>query len=584
MYAQDEVIDLLTPETMSTFGGLCSNGASLMIDEAGSSGENEADHWTIFGDPSVQVRTDSPFTMMVAHDNQIDPNNPTFEVVVTGIEGALAAVSWDGQLFGSAYTNAQGLASIQITPGTLPPGYVDLTVTAFNAMPYVVQLPVVSGGPDTWPPLIAHTPLVNTISAGPYEIEATIMDYSGVLSASLWYATDGINFAEVVMTNTIGDTWVGDIPGQGVGTTIDYYLEATDASPQFNTGNTDTYSFLILGVLFSDNMEAGMGNWTHEELLPTWLDQWHYSTENSHSPSHSWKFGVVGGNYGDLAYGALYSEVINVGDMSELTFWHRMSAEVSGAYADSAYDGGCVEISHNGGPWALLDLPYTHHTRAEAGSGNPYTGPFDPATPVFSGSFNWTEATADLSAYIGDIQLRFVFGSDGASNEEGWYIDDVMIIGLPSGTLPDVQVTLTPYGTPIQIPGTGGSFDYNIAVANNDPVAQTFDVWVDITLPNGSTYGPVIGPVNLTMDPSTSIDRDRTQAVPAVAPAGNYTVNAFAGVYPGAVWSADAFPFEKLTTGDGAIVSGWNNYGEEFTQWLTNPPAEVVVKRLRLSC
>lgn len=575
MYAQDEFIDLMCAELKNTFGGLCFNGTMLMIDETGSSGENETDHWTVFGDPSLQVRSDTPFTMTVSHDNQIDPNNPSFEVVVTGIEGALAAISWEGDLLGSAYSNAQGLASIPIVPGTLPPGYVTLTVTSFNAMPYIVQLPVVSGGPDTWPPLIAHTPLENTTSSGPYAIEATIMDYSGVLSASIWYSTDGINFDEVTMTNTVGDTWIGDIPGQGVGTTVDYYLEATDASPQFNTGTTDTYSFLVLGILFTDNMEAGVGGWTHEALLPTWLDQWHYSTENSHSPTHSWKFGTVGGNYADLAYGALYSEVIAIGDMSELTFWHRMSAEASGAYPDSAYDGGCVEISHNGGPWALLDLPYTHYTRAEAGGGNPYTGPFSPGTPVYSGSFNWIEVSADLSAYVGDIQLRFVFGSDGGTNDEGWYVDDVLIIGLPTGTTPDVQITLTPYNPPIQIPATGGSFDYNIAVVNNEASAQTFDAWVDITLPNGTIYGPVIGPVNLTLDPAVSIERDRTQAVPALAPSGDYTVNAYVGAFPGAIWSTDSFPFEKLATGDGVIVPDWNNYGEEFTHWMTNPPAEV---------
>ncbi len=573
MYAQDEFIDLMCADLFHSYGALCFNGTMLMIDETGSTGESEADHWTIFGDPSFQVRTDTPFDMSVSHNNSIDPSQNVFDVVVTGIEGALAAISFEGDLLGCAYTNASGLAPIPITPGTLPPGYVDLTVTSYNAMPYITQLPVVPTGPDTWPPLIAHVPLENTTSSGPYTVSATIMDYSGVAEASVFYSTDGINFDEVAMTNTGGDTWEGDIPGQPVATVIDYYIEAVDASPQSNAGTSDTFSFTILGVLFSDDMESGAGGWTHAEVTPGWIDQWHMSTANSHSGTHAWRFGDTGtGNYANSADGGLISQVISIGSECELSFWHWIAAEASGAYPDSAYDGGVVEISHNGGPWAVLECGYTHTVRSTAGGGNPYTGPFAPETPLFSGSSNWAQKSADLSAYIGDIQLRFRFGSDAAANDVGWFIDDVEIIGLPTGTTPDVVVELTPYGTPIQIPATGGSFDFNIAVTNNEASAQTFDVWCDVTLPGGTIYGPVIGPVNLTLGAGVHLDRDRSQAVPGGAPSGDYTYNAYVGVNPGVVWSADTFPFTKLTTGNGNPVPDWDNWGESFEDWFTTQP------------
>jgi hypothetical protein len=54
-------------------------------------------------------------------------------------------------------------------------------------------------------------------------------------------------------------------------------------------------------------------------------------------------------------------------------------------------------------------------------------GPFAEGTPVFSGTADWTEACFDLSAYPGEIQLRFRFGTDGAVGAEGWYIDDVIV-------------------------------------------------------------------------------------------------------------------------------------------------------------
>lgn len=139
---------------------------------------------------------------------------------------------------------------------------------------------------------------------------------------------------------------------------------------------------------------------------------------------------------------------------------------------------------------------------------------------------------------------------------------------------PDVVVDLTPYGTPIQIPSTGGTFDYNIAVTNNEAVSQTFDVWCDVTLPNGSTYGPVLGPANVTLGAGSSADRDRTQAVPANAPAGNYTYHAYVGTYPNGVWSTDAFGFIKLSTGYGPIEPKWANRGEPFV--IGSEPPDVL--------
>ncbi|MFH1861983.1 MAG: C25 family cysteine peptidase, partial [bacterium] len=572
MYAQDEVTDLLVADSKNTFGGLCFNGGMLMIDETGSTGENEFDHWIIFGDPSVQVRTATPTTMTVIHDNQVAYGQPTFEVTVTGIQGALAALSYQGELLGNGVSNASGVATITIT-GALPQGgYVTLTVSAYNHIPYIVELPVNMGGPDIWPPLITHTPLTNTTSSGPYTVNANCVDYSGVASASVYYSTDGVMFVEVPMTNTSGNIWSGDIPGQPVGTTIDYYIEAVDASPQANVGTTSTWSFGILGILFFDDMENGVGSWTHEPVSVGWVDQWHQSTEMSHSATHAWKFGDSGaGNYADHADGGLMSPVISIGNDCVLSFYGWIAAEASGAYPDSAYDGGTVEISHNGGPWTVLSLTpgYTHSIRATAGGGNPYSGPFTPGTPVFSGTSDWGMKSANLSNYVGDIQLRFRFGSDNGTNNEGWYIDDVMIVGLPSGTLPDIEVTLTPATSPVIIPATGGTIEFNIALTNHESSSQNLDVWCFITKPNGTLYGPTLGPVNVTMAPGFSLNRDRIQNIPAYAPSGNYSYDAYVGVYPGVIWNIDSFPFTKLETGNGAAVGDWNNWGEDFFTGLT---------------
>ncbi|TKJ41147.1 hypothetical protein CEE37_05625 [candidate division LCP-89 bacterium B3_LCP] len=141
---------------------------------------------------------------------------------------------------------------------------------------------------------------------------------------------------------------------------------------------------------------------------------------------------------------------------------------------------------------------------------------------------------------------------------------------------PVVSVVLTPFDPPITIPPTGGSFRFNINVNNNDPEPQTFDVWTNVTLPNGNPFGPLIGPVNLTLPGSVSIERDRTQNVPDGAPSGLYYYNGYVGVYPDTILNSDHFEFTKS---DCVIVEGndwtegWANSGESFDPWLTDPLA-----------
>jgi hypothetical protein len=119
---------------------------------------------------------------------------------------------------------------------------------------------------------------------------------------------------------------------------------------------------------------------------------------------------------------------------------------------------------------------------------------------------------------------------------------------------------------PILLPPSGGSFDFNIAVVNNEPLPITFDVWCDVTLPNGVLYGPVLGAFTFTFNSGQSLNRDRTQAVPAAAPPGNYTYNAYVGEHPSVVWSSDTFNFTKLSAGPVMPeITQWANYGEPMT-------------------
>jgi len=70
--AQYEMVDLLVNDQMNTIGGLMYNGACLSIDLYGERGEKTFKSYHIFGDVSLQVRTNTPVAMTVQHASSID--------------------------------------------------------------------------------------------------------------------------------------------------------------------------------------------------------------------------------------------------------------------------------------------------------------------------------------------------------------------------------------------------------------------------------------------------------------------------------------------------------------------------------
>jgi hypothetical protein len=153
MEAQDEfnniLVGLYTDNKKTSYGALCFCGASAMIDDYGYDGEYEADAWTVFGDPSVQVRTDIPVPMTVTHDSFIPNGAETFVVDVSELTGVLCAISSQGELLGNGYTDQTGRATIQFFEPIAVTGDVQLVVTGFNAIPYNATLTV--GAPNSPP-------------------------------------------------------------------------------------------------------------------------------------------------------------------------------------------------------------------------------------------------------------------------------------------------------------------------------------------------------------------------------------------------------------------------------------------------
>jgi|GEM_PF-643612 subtilisin family serine protease len=179
-----------------------------------------------------------------------------------------------------------------------------------------------------------------------------------------------------------------------------------------------------------------------------------------------------------------------------------------------------------------------------------------------------SEGTMGIENAAETIGIQYFF--DGAYEQHAHSVTDgfAVLYTTPVSGGPNMSVTLIPYGMPIVIPANGGSFSYNIAVANLGSSQVIADIWCDMTLPNGHLTGPTLGPVEVTFPAGYTINRDRNQNIPRSAPPGNYTYNAYVGDYPSTIYDQDSFPFTKSATGDGPWVNDWANTGQSFDESL----------------
>lgn len=154
MDGQDEMIDLLVNSYVDnvkrTFGGISFNGMFHMLDEyISAEGPSMADTWTIFGDPSMMVRTKNPTEMTVSHLDVLNVGQESF-TVSCNVEGALVSLtkeeSEETVILGTGYVSG-GSVDIDIEAFTTP-GSMKVTATAFDKVTYQQNvLVIVPDGP-----------------------------------------------------------------------------------------------------------------------------------------------------------------------------------------------------------------------------------------------------------------------------------------------------------------------------------------------------------------------------------------------------------------------------------------------------
>lgn len=167
----------------------------------------------------------------------------------------------------------------------------------------------------------------------------------------------------------------------------------------------ERFSWIVgdLDVLFSDDMESGTGNWIEND------GYWGTSTINFHSGSYSYADSPVG-NYGNgrNTWIELASPLdLSHADQALLSFWHRVMTEAD-------YDYCYVEVSPDGG------------------------ASWDQVGPRYDGNIAWqlTELPIAKEYCTDDFKVRFRLQTDTYVVDDGWYVDDVQILGPPTGNTP----------------------------------------------------------------------------------------------------------------------------------------------------
>ncbi len=211
-----------------------------------------------------------------------------------------------------------------------------------------------------------------------------------------------------------------------------YIVRATDGASGTEDGNLVRKSATPTGPLadgtFATSAEIGDvildtlggGGGPNEGPLAPEHAGWHLSTARFHTGARSFFSTSSSSLCVSLETAPM---TLTAAQSSQLTFW-------TGWNIETAYDGGIVQISTNGGAtWTQL-TPAGGYPDTITNSGNACAA-MPNGTPAFSSepvSFTWQQKSISLAAYAGQtVKLAWRYGSDGGVDREGWYVDDIAL-------------------------------------------------------------------------------------------------------------------------------------------------------------
>jgi hypothetical protein len=235
----------------------------------------------------------------------------------------------------------------------------------------------------------------------------------------------------------------------------------------------------------SNDVEGGAAGWSHSGVG----DLWTLSTNRSASGASAWYCGNPATRiYASSMHACLDTPSVYLARGARLSFKHWLKCELDGQYwrpgwhPNSCWDGGIVEISTNGGASFSPITPVGGYPHLISGY---EASPWPDQTPCFAGTgAAWGTAEFDLSAYTGSVAIiRFHFGTDENTEQEGWYIDDVVVsptlapqswlsLSSPQATAAPLSVVTIPVTVNTEGIPTGDR-EAAVRITSNDPISPT---------------------------------------------------------------------------------------------------------------
>lgn len=146
---QDEMVDILVESYSNnirhTMGGVSINGNMKVLDMGPNNNANKGTYntWILFGDPTLTLRNATPAVMDVTAASTMRGDDTSFAVMAANAEGALATLTFQGEILGSAVIE-NGAANITFpAPGTT--GTATLTVFGYNKKTYITSVEITDG-------------------------------------------------------------------------------------------------------------------------------------------------------------------------------------------------------------------------------------------------------------------------------------------------------------------------------------------------------------------------------------------------------------------------------------------------------
>lgn len=287
------------------------------------------------------------------------------------------------------------------------------------------------------PPSIVLTPPIWTgfkFSLGPFPVNATIIDTSGIDTAMVVYRVNGGNWDTIPMVAMSGSSFSGTIPAVSDLDTVEYFLIAIDASLSHNQGRYPSAGYLTLiassGLYtpYFTDFETPDSLWTASTNSPQ--TRWEYGYPNyglitgAKSGSNAWTINKDS-LYGNNAQAILTSPYFNFSmtDHLILSFWQNRRTEAT-------WDGMHLEYTSDDLTWNLLGgvndpNGENWYTDTIYGTGG------GPAWEGSSGGWVLSSYRLDALANLPMVRFRFVFTADPFVTYEGVSIDDFTIRERP---------------------------------------------------------------------------------------------------------------------------------------------------------